>query len=506
MSTHLMQRMINKGRIAAIVLPAMLTLGVSLPVEAADPYRLEFGGRDKASELSLPIGRSQIINSPEVLDQVVIGNPAVADIKLLSSRQVLILGNKPGHTNLVLRDKDRALIAVVDVIVGYDLDGVKRKLYEAVPNERNVEVRGINDSVILSGEVSSLMAMDSVVSIASSFVPKDKVINNLQVGGGQQVMLEAKVAEVSRTSLKEFGFDISGANEGISGGRSYKFLSGNQASAGKFPPLVPFGNLNFADTAMKGVFDNIDVTLRILETKGLAKTLAEPNIVALSGQEASFLAGGEVPIPTAQSGGVSSAAAGAGGLTVNTSSAITITYKEFGVGLKFTPTVLTSKKINLKLNAEVSALDFANAINFGVANIPSITTRRTATTVEMGDGQSFAIAGLMQADMNNAITQLPGLGNLPVLGALFRSSKFQRNETELVVIVTPRLVKPVNGEKLKLPTDNLVPPSDVDMYLLGRLEGRVSKKPAKRASDIEPSREKSAANNGGVDGAYGHKL
>jgi pilus assembly protein CpaC len=492
---------INRGRIAAIVLPAMLTLGVSLPVDAADPYKLEFGGRDKASELSLPIGRSQIINSPEVLDQVVIGNPAVADIKLLSSRQVLILGNKPGHTNLVFRDKDRALIAVIDVVVGYDLDGVKRKLYEAVPNERNVEVRGINDSVILSGEVSSLMAMDSVVSIASSFVPKDKVINNLQVGGGQQVMLEAKVAEVSRTSLKEFGFDIDAAKPIASGGRSYGIETGALATGGTFPPLTPFGRLNFGDSIMKGAFSSVDVTLRILETKGLAKTLAEPNIVALSGHEASFLAGGEVPIPTAQSGGVVTSGAG-----VTTSSAITVTYKEFGVGLKFTPTVLTSNKINLKLNAEVSALDFANSINFGVGNIPSITTRRTATTVEMGDGQSFAIAGLMQADMNNAISQLPGLGNLPVLGALFRSSKFQRNETELVVVVTPRLVKPVNGEKLKLPTDNLVPPSDVDMYLLGRLEGRVSKKPAKKASDIEPSREKSAANNGGVDGAYGHKL
>lgn len=502
MSTHLMQWMNNKGRIAVFVLPAILTMGGSLQVYAADPYKLEFGSREKASELQLSIGRSQIINSPEVLDQVVIGNPAVADIKLLSSRQVLILGSKPGHTNLVFRDKDRALIAVIDVVVGYDLDGVKRKLYEALPNERNVEVRGVNDSVILSGEVSNLMAMDSVVSVASSFVPKDKVINNLQVGGGQQVMLEAKVAEVSRTSLKEFGFDFDGSNPNASGGRSYGIQTGSFSTPSTFPPTAPFARLNFSDGIMKGVFDSIDVTLRILETKGLAKTLAEPNIVALSGHEASFLAGGEVPIPTAQGAGmITSTATG-----TTTTAPISVTYKEFGVGLKFTPTVLASNKINLKLNAEVSALDFANAVNFGIGNVPAITTRRTSTTVEMGDGQSFAIAGLMKADMNNAITQLPGLGNIPVLGALFRSNKFQRNETEMVVVVKPRLVKPVNGDKLKLPTDNLVPPSDVDMYLLGRLEGRVSKKQSKKASDIEPSKDKSAANSGGVDGAYGHKL
>lgn len=493
MSTHLKQWTINRGRISALALSVVLTMCISLPIQAAEPYRLEFGSREKASELHLSIGRSQIINSPEPLDQVVIGSPAIADIKLLSSRQVLILGNKPGHTNLVLRDKDRALIAVVDVVVGYDLDGVKRKIYEALPNERNVEVRGINDSVILSGEVSNLMAMDSVVSIASSFVPKDRVINHLQVGGGQQVMLQAKVAEVSRTSLKEFGFDILADKPTASGGRSYNLNTGGYATSGTFPPTSPFGVLNFSDKVMKGAFSSVDVTLNILETKGLAKTLAEPNIVALSGQEASFLAGGQVPIPVAQSGSVNTAA-------------ITVQYKDFGIGLKFTPTVLDSEKINLKLNAEVSALDFANAVNFGTGGeIPSITTRRTATTVEMGDGQSFAIAGLMQSDMNNAISQLPGLGNIPVLGALFRSSKFQRRETELVVVVTPHLVKPVSDEKLKLPTDNLVPPSDADMYLLGRLEGRVSKKPAKKSSDIEPARQKSASS-GGVDGAYGHKL
>ena len=504
MPKNQVMRLFNGVRMTALVLPVMMSLSAPLVVQAAEAYRLEFGGREAASELRLAIGRSQIINSPEVLDQVVIGNPAVADIKLLSSRQVLILGNKPGHTNLVFRDKDRSLIAVIDVVVGYDLDGVKRTIYESLPSEKNVEVRGINDSVILTGEVSNLLAMDSVLSIARSFVPKDKVINQLQVGGGQQVMLAAKVAEVARSSMKEFGFDITGNHLPDSGGRNFSVTTGPNATSPSLLPPPHFGVFNFKDSIMKGAFDSIGVTLNILESKGLAKTLAEPNIVALSGQEASFLAGGQIPIPVTSTG-VGTAQTGTGGVNVNVP-VVTIQYKEFGVGLKFTPTVLNSNKINLQLNAEVSALDSATSANWGLGNIPALTTRRTATTVEMRDGQSFAIAGLMQSNMNNAISQLPGLGNIPVLGALFRSSKFQRNETELVVVVTPRLVKPVSGDKIRLPTDNMVPPSDVDMYLLGRMEGRVSKRSARKAYDIEPASGKSASNQGGVDGAYGHQL
>lgn len=473
---------------SAVLLGVLLSVYTPNTTYAADDsYTLEFGSRDKTSELRLSIGKSQIIYSPQILDQVVIGNPAVADIKLLSSRQVLILGNKPGHTNLVFRDKDRSLIAVMDVVVGYDLDGVKRKIYEALPNERSIEIRGANDSVILTGEVSSLLAMDAAVSVASSYVPKDKVVNQIQVGGGQQVMLEAKISEVARNSLKEFGFNMDAQGTAI-GGRTFGFATGTST----LPPKLPFALASFGDSAMRGVFDSVDVTLRLLETKGLAKTLAEPNLVALSGQEASFLAGGEIPIPVAQSSSANL-------------SAVTMQYKEFGVGLKFTPTVLTSQKINMKLNAEVSSL--GERITTAAGDTYAINTRRTATTIEMADGQSFAVAGLMQSDMNNAINQVPGLGNIPVLGALFKSTKYQRNETELVIVVTPRLVMPVGPGKVYTPTDNIVPPSDMDMYLLGRLHGKIGKSSSSESDKSKASTNKSgSAATGGIDGTYGHQV
>lgn len=455
-------------------------LSVTSVAMAAGQINLEFGGMKKTSELRLSIGMSQIINSRQPLDQVVIGNPEIADIKLLSSRQVLILGNKPGHTNLVFRDKNRSLIALMDVVVGYDLEGIKRKLYEVMPHEEMIQVRGVNDSVMLSGEVSNALTLDAAVTIASSYVPKNKVINMLQVGGGQQVMVEVKIAEISRSASRDFGIGIEASD--TTAPKLYEYSHGVAATGAALNGIAPFADGTrafgaFSLTDLTGdITDSLTARLRIMEGKGLAKTLAEPNLVAMSGQEASFLAGGEFPYT----------ATGVG-------SAETI-FKEFGVGLKFTPTVLHSEKINIKLSAEVSSL--GNSVIGG--EIP-INTRRAATTIEMADGQSFAIAGLLQSDMQNAINQVPGLGSIPILGALFRSTAFQRQETELVIIVTPRLVHPVAAGRLVAPTDSFIPPSWLDQYLMGSLEGSPGRT---KKSDKRKSTQRSES---GLEGQYGHK-
>lgn len=443
---------------------------------ASEVVGLEFGGRS-ATELRLPIGRSQIINSPVALEQVVIGAPEVADIRLLSAGRVLILGIKPGRTNLVFRQKGGDLVALMDVVVGYDLNGIKQKVFDVMPAEKRLQVRDSNDKLILAGEVSSAYAMDMALNVARSYVPAEKVVNLMQVSGGSQVMLEVRIAEVARDSLKELGVETSITDAG----GDFQLIP--------IPAMTntPFGTMDWTPND-PGMLDALSFRLQALEKKGLAKTLAEPNLVALSGQEANFLAGGEIPIPVFQSG------ATGGGITVE--------YKEFGVGLRFTPTVLDASKINLKLLSEVSALG-SNTVSFGSGNLPSITTRRAGTTVELADGQSFAIAGLMQSDQTNAIKQLPILGNIPVLGALFRSTNYQRNETELVVVVTARLVKPTTADRLALPTDVFTPPGDLDQYLLGRLEG--SNKDRENAAQADRTGA-SVSREGGVQAPVGHQL
>lgn len=475
----------NIGNFVSVLLIAALfaVMNTATSAEQKD-YVLEFGA--KQSQFSLSIGKSQIIYSPKSLDQVVIGSPEIADIKLLSDRQVLILGKTPGRTNLVFRDKKRSLIAVIDVVVGYDLDAIKRNVYEALPYEQAIEVRGINDEVMISGEVSSLLSMDTALAIASSYVPKNKVRNMLHVGGGQQVMLTVKISEVARSSLRELGVQTQ-LNDSTGGGNSYSLITG-AGLASSFGQYVS----NVVDSS----FDLVKLEIQALETKGLAKTLAEPNLIALSGQEASFLAGGEFPVPVAQT-------FGAAGSTPT----ITVDYKEFGVGLKFTPTVLSSKKINLKLNIEVSAIDPSlSTPTGGGLSVPGLTTRRAGTTVEVADSQSFAIAGLIQSDMHNAIDQIPGLGNIPILGALFRSSRFKREETELVIVITPQLVTPVPGKKLSYPTDNFVPPNSFDQYLIGSMSKfKAKKQPAATEAAAATPTSTDPASMEGVEGSFGHQ-
>ena len=469
MATVIPPRGATRSRMFLFTLLGCLLLTAA--VTTAPARALEVGDDLEVGEMTVAIGKSQVISAPAALSQVVVGNPNVADVRLLSSRRVLLLGKGAGRTNLALRGEDDQVVALLDLVVTHDVQGLKRKLHELLPGEEGIEVRTSNSAVILAGEVSDQRAMETALTAARSFAGDD-VRNMLQIGGGQQVMLEVRIAEVRRSSLLELG--VQSEVTGSSGSLEYELFTGGPNISGAF-----------AD----GLFQWTDVMLRLqaLERRGAARTLAEPNIVALSGQEASFLVGGEFPVPVVQSGG---------------SDSITIDYKEFGVGLDFTPTVLSSDHISLRLRTEVSTIDRERGTEVRGTSVPGLSTRRAGTTIELGDGQSFAIAGLLQNDMDNAVREFPGLGRIPILGALFRSSAYQREETELAIVIRPRLVQPVPAGTLRLPTDSFIPPSAVDQYLMGRLEGVLPRSERRNAGEQSEGNHR----DGGLEGAYGHEL
>ena len=433
---------------------------------AQDSYTLGLNGTSNFEELFLPVGKSQIIESADALSQVVVGNPNVADVRLLNDNQFLVVGQAPGITNLAFRDTNSQIIALLDVVVGYDLVAIRRKLDEILPDERDLEVSTANGQVLLRGSVSSAAAQDAALAVTRTFAG-GAIVNLLQVGGGQQVLLEARIAEVNRTRMRDLGVqtDVIG---GAGSETDLRLFSGSIVQEA-------FGIFQLENTS---VSDDILVSLSALQREGAAQILAEPNIVALSGDEASFLVGGEFPVPVVQ--------------TNNLAGGITIQFREFGVGLTFTPTVLSSDRINLKLITEVSDIDLASGTAVLGTTVPGLRTRRFATSVELGDGNSFAIAGLLQNDISSVVQELPGLGNVPIIGALFRSTEFAREETELVVIVTPRLVGSVDRNAISDPTDSFRPPGAVDLMLNGEVEA--------------PLPEEGTEQEEGLDGAQGHQF
>ncbi|MEW6333635.1 MAG: type II and III secretion system protein family protein, partial [Thermodesulfobacteriota bacterium] len=317
-----------------------------------------------------------------------------------------------------------------------------------------IRVTPTGESITLSGVVSSATNLSQVLALSESHYPK-RVINLLEVGGMHQVMLEVRVAEMSRSLLRRLGVNFSylmesGMNLGIS-------LLGNltRLPSQGWPanPLVVSDKVG-ALFRFTGAGATWTTFIDALKDEGLLKIMAEPTLITLSGKTANFLAGGEFPVPVPQEGGTT-----------------TVQYKAFGVGLNFSPVVLSSKKISMQVAPEVSDLDFSNAIQIGGYVIPALTTRRVSTTVELGDGQSFAIAGLLKDNIREVVSKFPLLGDIPVLGALFRSTSFLKNETELIIIVTPRLVKPMNPARQTLPTDRYIEPNDFEFYLLGAMEG-----------------------------------
>jgi len=397
-----------------------------------------------ASEpLVVPMNRAVVVESDASFAEVSIANPGIADISTLSDKSIYVLGKTPGRTTMTLLSPEGKLISNVEVQVSPDIAEFKERLKQILPGEP-IEVRTANDGIVLSGTVSSASKLDLALDLAGRYAP-DRISNLMTVGGTQQVMLKVRFAEMQRSVSKTIASSLSGSS-----GSEVEFATGSRL-AERSGLVSREGALGLAGSAGSLQFA---VLMEALEARGVVRTLAEPNLTALSGQEAKFLAGGEYPIPVAQD-----------------DSTITVEFKPFGVELNFTPTVLDGNTINLIINASVSSIDPTNSLRSGNLTISAFKRRETSTTVEMRDGESFAIAGLLQDDFRNLNNQVPFLGDLPVLGALFRSAAYQRQQTELVIIVTPHLVTPTRGTAMALPTDRVRIPTEAELFLLGRTEG-----------------------------------
>jgi pilus assembly protein CpaC len=407
---------------------------------------------EASGALNVPMNRAVVVESQTPFAELSIANPGIADISTLSDRTIYVLGKAPGRTTLTLLGPDGRLITNVEVQVTPDVAEFKERLQQILPNER-IEVRTANDGIVLSGTVSSIQKLDRALDLAQRYAP-DRVSNLMMVGGEQQVMLKVRFAEMQRSVAKGLSGGVLG--NWTNAGNSVAFGAGS----GRLQPgpIDGAGILSLDPTAVGaiavgGVVGDLalNVLLEALENKGVVRTLAEPNLTALSGQEASFLAGGEYPVPV-----------------VDDEGSVTIDYKAFGVELSFTPRVVDGDIINLELVAAVSGLDPTVTIQNAGFSVNGFRRRETSTTVEMRDGESFAIAGLLEDDFRDLVGQVPWVGDIPILGTLFRSAEYERRQSELVIIVTPHLVTPVRGEALALPTDRVRPPTESELFLFGR--------------------------------------
>jgi pilus assembly protein CpaC len=447
--------------------------------------------------LNLAVGKSLVIDTPVAVKRVSIADPEIADTVVISPRQIYLTGKAVGATNLTLWGTDDRVSSIFDVAVAPDLTQLKEKLQEILPGE-NIRVIAAQDSITLSGEISSTTNLSQAQAITEAFAPK-KVVNLAQVAGVHQVMLEVRVAEMSRSLARRLGFNFSAVTE--SGGFGVSLLNNLSAVVRPVdalllptvnPALAPFAQAFSSSINSLFRFHKGDTTwtgfIDALKENGLVKVLAEPTLVTLNGQEARFLAGGEFPIPVPQDFNV-----------------VTITFKPFGVGLSFTPTVLSNDKISMRVAPEVSELDFSIGVVLQGFVVPGLTTRRASTVIELANGQSFAIAGLLRETVRESISKFPVLGDIPILGALFRSTAFQKNETELIIIVTPHLVKPLDMAKQTLPTDQYIEPNDFEWYLLGSLEGTgPARTPRRERGQSKDTPLALLKKTGGLEGEFGY--
>jgi pilus assembly protein CpaC len=436
-------------------LVALAALGLALAFAPAMPAKAEVLRVMEGSSsepLNVPMNRAVVLESEVPFSELSIANPGIADISTLSDRSIYVLGKTPGRTTMTLLSAEGKLIANVEVHVTPDIAEFKERLQQILPGEK-IEVRTANDGIVMSGMVSSTAKLDRALDLANRYAP-DRVSNLMTVGGTQQVMLKVRFAEMQRSVAKNLSSSISmRATPGDLNAASETGTFLNDDPETDFTDVRNDANSALTIGLTTGSLQ-FAVLLEALETKGVVRTLAEPNLTALSGQEAKFLAGGEYPIPIATAQGIG------------------VQYKPFGVMMNFIPTVLDGGMINLQLKATVSSIDSTVTVNAGGVTINGLKVRETSSTVEMRDGESFAIAGLLQDDFRNLKGQIPWLGDVPILGALFRSSEYQRSQSELVIIVTAHLVSPTHGEALALPTDRIRLPSESEFFLLGKTEGR----------------------------------
>ncbi|WP_112321618.1 type II and III secretion system protein family protein [Oceanibium sediminis] len=401
-----------------------------------------------SNQISVSVNRAIVMEADRPFAELSVANPGIADIATLGERTIYVLGRSPGRTTLTILGPEGELISNVEVAVTPDTVEFKERLREILPNEP-IEVRTAGGGLILSGNVSGARKVSRALELAERYAPGG-VTNLMMVGGSQQVMLKVRFAEVVRSVSKGLGVN---AALGIDGDAAlYSGANAVSAFGGDGGTLGAVDSVTFTEgtNALGTIFSIGDVAVGLLidalETKGMARTLAEPNIVAVSGEEASFLAGGEFPVPVQGEDGVS------------------IEFKRFGIVLDFTPTVIDGNLIRLELDTEVS-----NPQVF--AEGTGISSRSASTVVEMKDGQSFAIAGLLRDTFDDDINQVPWLGDIPVIGSLFRSTSYLREQSELVIIITPHLVSPVDGDLLSLPTDRIAIPSELELFLNGNVSG-----------------------------------
>jgi pilus assembly protein CpaC len=468
------------------------------------------GGADNS--LTVPLYKSRVLSLAAPAARISVGNADIADILILRSSQLYVLGKDLGTTNVLLWDSDERLIGTVSVEVTHDLQALKAKLHHLMPEEK-IEVYSAQRNIVLAGRVSNVGTMNAALRIAQGYFKESagtgtsqqnqtqfgaanveenkvgEVINMMSVGGAQQVMLEVKVAEIARTELKRldvrFNTILTRSSRwnvgGVNGGASFPdaLFAPGDVRIPIFAEPAPYGPVidEFAPNPMviqdKGFFASLltedflfNLAFDAAKERGLAKILAEPTLTTQTGQQAEFLSGGEFPIPVPRG-----------------DRGVTIEFKEFGVGVSFLPVVLGSDRINLKLGISVSELVNTNSVAISIDGIsstfviPSLSKRSAESTVELADGQTIGIAGLINENMREIVTKFPGLGDLPGLGALFRSQNFQKGETELLILVTPHLAKPVLPGDIRLPTDNISEAGDIGFFLGGKLQGRARSNP-----------------------------
>ncbi|MQX48868.1 type II and III secretion system protein family protein [Sinorhizobium medicae] len=383
-------------------------------------------------------GKTVTIRAVQRFDEIVIGDPEIATVTPLTDRSFYILGNELGSTSVTIFDAEKNPVGIIDIEVTLDTKLLSSTIRQSVPGS-NVKVTSANGRIVLSGSATDAVAATQAEQIASRFAGDEEIINSVKITSSQQVQLNVRFVEINRDVGKELGTRISAAYAWSNG--SVEFNSRPRATSN-----TPAGSLI---GSLIGEGYSVDVAIDALEDRGMARRLAEPNLIARSGETSSFLAGGEFPIPVSEDDGQ-----------------IAVSYKKFGVGLDFTPTVLSDGLIALDIEPEVSAIDNTASYRVGNISIPGFSVRRARTSVDLKSGQSFMIAGLLQSE-NNLITQrVPGLGQLPILGALFSSKAYQRRETDLVIIVTPHLVKPMDPlKKVASPSDRTKRPTEAEFFL-----------------------------------------
>src|ERR1700736_6557836 len=445
-------RALSFSAVAALTLNPALTPVVASDYRVAAPVVAD--GQMNARFLALGIGKSIVIDLPRDIKDVLVADPKIATAVIRSAQRAYIIGAAIGQTTIVFFDSAGQQIAAYDIAVKRDLNGVRAALKQTLPNA-DIVIEGVGDGVVLSGTAATPIEAQQAGDLAARLVGgADKVVNSIAVRGRDQVMLKVTVAEVARSIIKQVGIDLD-ANLNY-GTAVVNFSNSN--------PFTAFGRSlvtgNNATAAFGGTVPSVQATMRAMESAGVVRTLAEPNLTAISGESATFIAGGEFPVP-----------AGFSCDPVTHVCTTQISFKKFGISLNFTPVVLTEGRISLRVMTEVSELSNDNAITLNQAGsaltIPSIRTRRAETTLEIPSGGSMAMAGLIQEQTKQAINGLPGLDQVPVLGALFRSQDFVNNETELMVLVTPFIVRAVAQKELSRPDDGFASASDPQSDLLG---------------------------------------